>query len=311
MSHRKARLTPFGRWLIVHRVEELGWPVTHAADMGGISRATAYKWVRRFREEGLEGLEDRSSAPIRRPRALSEQQVRRICQARLRTKVGPHRLGPQLGHPRSTVYGVLRRRGLARLDLLDRPTGIPVRRYEREHPGELVHLDVKKLGRIPAGGGHRVHGDRTRRGRRIGFDFVHVAIDDHSRWAFVEIHPDERGTTAAGFVLHAAAHFAEHGISIERVMTDNAKCYTESKVFAAALSEIGATHKRTRSYRPQTNGKAERFIQTLLREWAYDRAYRSNAERLRRLPRVVGAYNRTRPHTSLGGLPPISRVSTT
>jgi transposase InsO family protein len=172
-------------------------------------------------------------------------------------------------------------------------------------------LDVKKLGRIPAGGGHRVHGDRTRRGRRIGFDFVHVAVDDQSRWAFVEIQPDERGTTAAGFVLRAAAHFAEHGIAIERVMTDNAKCYTESKVFAAALSEIGATHKRTRSYRPQTNGKAERFIQTLLKEWAYDRPYRSNAERVRRLPRVVESYNLRRPHASLGGLPPISRVSTT
>ncbi|MGH2590868.1 MAG: leucine zipper domain-containing protein, partial [Actinomycetota bacterium] len=181
VAHRRARLTPFGRWLIVHRVNDLGWPVARAAEMSGVSRATAHKWLRRHREGGLHGLEDRSSAPHRRPRALSEPQVRRICRARVRAKVGPHRLGPQLGHPRSTVYGVLRRRGLHRLDRLDRPTGAPIRRYERERPGELVHVDVKKLGRIPRGGGHRIHGDRTRRGRRIGHDFVHVAVDDHTR----------------------------------------------------------------------------------------------------------------------------------
>ena len=311
MSHRRARLTPFGRWLIVHRVEDLGWPVAHVAAMSGVSRATAYKWLRRFREEGLSGLEDRSSAPLRRPRALPDREVARICRARLRTKDGPHRLGPELGHPRSTIYAVLRRRGLSRLDRLDRPTGVPIRRYERERPGELVHLDVKKLGRIPPGGGHRIHGDRTRRGRSIGHDFVHVAVDDHSRLAYVEVHPDERGETAAAFVLRTAAHLATHGIAIERVMTDNAKCYVESKAFQQALTDIGASHRRTRNYRPQTNGKAERFIQTLLKEWAYDRAYPNNAARLRRLPRVVETYNLRRPHTALGGLPPISRVSTT
>ena len=311
MAHRRARLTPFGRWLIVHRVTELGWPVAHAAEMSGVSRATAHKWLRRHREGGLQGLEDRSSAPHRRPRALSEAQVRRICRARVRAKVGPHRLGPQLGHPRSTVYGVLRRRGLQRLDLLDRPSGAPIRRYERERPGELVHLDVKKLGRVPQGGGHRIHGDRTRRGRRIGHDFVHVAVDDHSRWAFVQVHPDERGETTAAFLTATAAHFAEFGIRIERVMTDNAKGYVESRAFQAALASIGATHKRTRSYRPQTNGKAEAFIWTLQREWAYARAYSSNRSRLRALLPFVDTYNRRRPHTALGGLPPISRVQTT
>jgi len=311
VSHRRARLTPFGRWLIVHRVEDLGWPVAHVAAMSGVSRATAHKWLRRFRAEGLSGLEDRSSAPTRRPRALPQQEVARICRARVRTKNGPHRLGPELGHPRSTIYGVLRRNGLSRLDRLDRPTGVPIRRYERERPGELVHLDVKKLGRVPPGGGHRIHGDRTRRGRNIGHDFVHVAVDDHSRLAYVEVLPDERGESAAGFILRTAAHLAEHGIAIERVMTDNAKCYTDSRAFHEALEVIGAAHRRTRSYRPQTNGKAERFIQTLLKEWAYDRAYPNNAARLRRLPKIVETYNHRRPHTALGGLPPISRVSTT
>jgi transposase InsO family protein len=297
--------------LIVYRVTELGWPVARAAEMAGVSRATAHKWLRRHREGGLQGLEDRSSAPHRRPRALSERQVKRICRARLRAKVGPHRLAPELGHPRSTVYGVLRRRGLHRLDLLDRPTGAPIRRYERARPGELVHLDVKKLGRIPLGGGHRIHGDRTRRGRRIGHDFIHVAVDDHSRWAFVQVHPDERGETTAAFLAAAAAHLAEIGIRIERVMTDNAKGYVESRAFQAALAAIGATHKRTRSYRPQTNGKAEAFIWTLQREWAYVRPYRSNEERLRALAPFIDTYNRRRPHTALGGLPPISRVQTT
>jgi transposase InsO family protein len=188
---------------------------------------------------------------------------------------------------------------------------VPIRRYERERPGELVHLDVKKLGRVPAGGGHRIHGDRTRRGRRIGHDYIHVAVDDHSRFAYVEVLGDERGETAAGFIVRTAAHLASHGIAIERVMTDNAKCYVESLAFHEALDAIGAAHRRTRSYRPQTNGKAERFIQTLLKEWAYERPYSSNAARLRRLPTFVETYNRRRPHTALGGLSPISRVSTT
>ena len=313
MSHGRARLTPFGRLLLVNRIEEDGWTVAGAAESVGVSRATAYKWLRRFREEGIPGLEGRSSAPHRRPQALTEREIERICRARRRLKVGPHRLGPELGHPRSTIYAVLRRRGLSRLSYLDRPTAIPVR-YERERPGELLHVDVKKLGRIRPGGGWRKLGQTSEakapKGRGAGYDYLHVAVDDHSRYAFVEVHPDERGVTCAGFVLRAAAHLADLGVQVERVMTDQAKNYVLSRVFAEALSEIGAHHVVTRPYRPQTNGKAERFNRSMLDEWAYVRLYRSNGARLAALPRWIDTYNRRRPHTALGGRPPISRVST-
>jgi transposase InsO family protein len=186
-------------------------------------------------------------------------------------------------------------------------------RYERERPGELIHIDVKKLGRIPPGGGHRVHGRRVRpnRERGHGYDYLHVAIDDHSRYAYVEIHPDERGTTCTGFLIRTAQHFAELGVGIERVMTDQAKNYVRSRDFQGALADLGATHKVTRPYRPQTNGKAGRFNRTLLDEWAYAKLYRSNGARLAALPRWIQIYNHRRPHTALDGLPPISRVSTT
>jgi transposase InsO family protein len=215
-----------------------------------------------------------------------------------------------LGHPRSTVYGVLRRNGCSRLQDTDRSTRIPIR-YEREHPGELLHIDVKKLGRIPPGGGHRMFGRSTemrRRQRARGNDFLHVAVDDHSRVAFVQVHPDEQGTTTARFLLDAAAHFAELGVKIERVMTDRHLSYMRSQAFQEAMASIGARHTPTRKYRPQTNGKAERFIQTMLREWAYRRLYTSNAARLRALPRWLDSYNRRRPHTALGGRPPVSRL---
>jgi transposase InsO family protein len=298
--------------LLVDRVLEEGWSVVAAADSMGISRATAHKWLRRFREEGPSGLEDRSSAPRRHPHALPAHDVRRIVRARRRLKVGPHRLGPELGHPRSTVYAVLRREGLSRLSHLDRPTAIPIR-YEREHPGELVHIDVKKLGRVPEGGGHRVRGRAAARPnhRGDGYDYLHVAVDDRSRWAFVEVHPDERGPTCAGFLRRTAEHFAELGIRIEQVMTDRAMNYTLSRDFLAAVADLDAVHLVTRPYRPQTNGKAERFNRTMLAEWAYLRLYRSNRARLDALPRWLNTYNRRRPHTALGGLPPISRVQTT
>jgi transposase InsO family protein len=312
--HRRARLTPFGRLLLVSRIVEQGWSVPAAAGSLGVSRATAHKWVKRFRDEGLDGLEDRSSAPRRRPRALAQREVERILRARRRLKVGPHRLGPELGHARSTVYGVLRRHGLSRLAHLDRPTAAPVR-FERDRPGELLHVDVKKLARIRPGGGWRVLGRsaKTHAPRRggPGYDYLHAAVDDRSRYAYVEVLDDERGATCAAFVLRAAAHFAEHGVRIERVLTDRAPSYVLSRDFASALTSIGAVHRTTRPYRPQTNGKVERFNRTMLDEWAYARLYRSNQARTDALERWLTTYNRRRPHTVLGGFPPISRLTTT
>lgn len=312
MAHRRARLTPFGRLFLVTRIVEEGWSVAATAESMGISRATAHKWLRRFREEGVAGLEDRSSAPHRSPHALPAREVRRIVAARRRLKRGPHQLAPMLGHPRSTIYAVLRRQGLSRLSFTDRPTGVPIR-YERERPGELVHIDVKKLGRVPAGGGHKMRGRAAARPRHRGdgYDYLHVAIDDRSRWAYVEVHADERGSTCAGFLRRTAEHLASVGVSIEAVMTDRAMNYVVSREFRDSLAAIGAQHLVTRPYRPQTNGKAERFNRTMLEEWAYVKLYRSNRARLDALPRWIDTYNHRRPHTALGGLPPVSRLETT
>jgi transposase InsO family protein len=311
VGHRRAALTPFGRRLVVQRVLVEGWTQAAAAAATGVSRATVAKWVKRFREEGLLGLEDRSSAPHRRPHALRPAAVQQILRARRRTGDGPHRLGPMLGHPRSTVYAVLRRHGCSRISDTDRTTRIPIR-YERERPGEIVHVDVKRLPRVPSGGGHRFLGrsTETRTKPKTGHDYLHVAVDDHSRVAFVQVHPDELGTTTARFLLDAAAHFAELGVKIERVMTDRHLSYTHSRDFKTAIEVIGARHITTRRYRPQTNGKAERFIQSMLREWAYRRLYVSNGARLRALESWVDFYNRRRPHTALGGRPPFSRLTT-
>jgi transposase InsO family protein len=277
-----------------------------------VSRATAYKWVRRFQEEGPEGLQDRSSAPRHCPHALRPGQVHRILAARRRTKQGPHRLGWSLGHPRSTVYAVLRRHGLHRLAWMDRPTGRVIRRYERARPGELVHIDVKKLGRVPPGGGWRLRGRGPRTGadrrRRLGYDFLHAAVDDHSRLAYVEVHPDERSATTASFLHRAGAFFASRGVIVERVMTDNAFSYRHSAAFRAELLAMGARHILIPPRRPQVNGKVERFNRTLLEEWAYVRLYRSNGARLRALDRWLEFYNSSRPHTALGGRPPASRL---
>ena len=225
---------------------------------------------------------------------------------RRRRRQGPHRLGYHLGMPRSTIYGVLRRHGMSRLVYTDRTSGVVVR-YQRQHPGELVHLDVKKLGRIPDGGGHRIHGRAAaRRGRGIGYDYLHSAVDDRSRVAFSQLLPDETGATSARFLVEAAAFFAEHGVVIQRVLTDNAKAYAESVVFAETAAGLGIRRKRTRPYRPQTNGKVERFNRTLLEEWAYARLYRSNTERRRAFRRWLRSYNHRRPHTALDGLTPIA-----
>jgi len=305
MLHRTAKLTPFGRRLLVDRIVVEGWAPAIAAETVGVSRATAYKWLRRYRTEGPDGLEDRSAAPRHQPRALAERDVRRILRLRRRLRVGPHRLGPLLSHPRSTVYGVLRRHGVSRLAHADRLTGAPLR-YVRERPGELLHVDVKKLGRVPDGGGHRLLGPSARHDRGLGYDYLHVAIDDATRLAFVGVHADERAATTVRFMRDAVAFFAGHGVRVERVMTDNAMTYTRSRLLVEAFAELGIRHLRTRPRRPQTNGKAERFIGTLQREWAYTRLFRSNAERLASLPRWLDTYNRRRPHAALGGLAPLT-----
>ena len=289
MLYRTAKLTPFGRQLLVSRILIKGWPPATAAEMLGVSRATAYKWLRRYRDEGAAGLDDRSARPHRRPRALPEREVRRILVARRRLRVGPHRLGPLLGHSRSTVYGVLRRHGVSWLAHADRLTGVPVR-YVRERPGELVHIDVKKLGRVPPGGGHRMLGPEARNHLGLGHDYLHVAIDDATRVAYVAVRPDELAASTASFVAEAVTFFASHGVSVERVMTDNALTYVRSGSLRTLFGELSIRHVRTRPRRPQTNGKAERFIGTLQREWAYSRLFRSNDERLRTLPGWVDAY---------------------
>ena len=296
----------FGRRLLVDRIELEGWPIAHAAAMTGVSRQTATKWVRRYRAEGLAGLEDRTSRPHRSPRSLAPGQVAAILAARHELGLGPHRLAPVVGSPRSTIGDVLRRHGLSRLRDRDRPSGVPIR-YVRERPGELLHIDVKKLGRIPDGGGHhfRGRGNGTPRARR-GYDYVHHAIDDASRVAYVDVFADERGPTCAAFLRDVAAWFARQGVRIERVMTDNAKNYVESRDFQAALDDLGARHKRTRPRRPQTNGKSERFNRTLLDEWAYARPYETNNARLLALPGFVDHYNNHRPHSALKGLTPMA-----
>jgi len=309
VAHRMAKLNVFGRQLLVARVEQEGWTAARAAEAQGVSRATAYKWLRRYRDEGGDGLLDRSSRPHHSPRSLSADQVELIVRTRVRRRYGPHRLAPLTGHPRSTISKVLVRAGMSRLRDAERMTGVPVR-YVRDHPGALVHQDHKKLGRIPDGGGHRLlgleRGLRNRRGAAWGYDHFEVVVDDMSRVAYVAHVPDESGTSAARALLEAATFFAEHGVAIERVLTDNGLIYTDSQRYAEALATVGARHKRTRPYRPQTNGKAERFIKTLIGEWAYGTFYRSNAERLAALPRWLRFYNHDRPHTALDGRSPMT-----
>ncbi|MGW2207600.1 IS481 family transposase [Streptomyces sp. NPDC001774] len=311
MAHRNARLTVFGRRLLVERVRS-GRPVAHVAAEMGVSRATAHKWIRRWRAEGDAGLHDRSSRPHATPHRTAAAVEARVCDLRRTRKLGPARIGPIVGLPTSTVQRILTRHRLNRLAWIDRPTGTVIRRYERDRPGELIHVDVKKLGRIPDGGGHRTLGRQAGRATRnsMGFDYVHSAVDDHSRLAYSEIHPDEKVATCAGFLTRAAAFFHTCGITrIERVLTDNAWAYRKGLAWKNALDDIGATGKLTRAYRPQTNGKVERFNRTLLDEWAYQRPYTSNTERTEALTDFLHTYNHHRCHTALEGKPPISRVN--
>jgi transposase InsO family protein len=307
MARARARLTPLGRQLLVDRIAA-GWTISGAAQAGGISRQSGSKWWYRFRAEGSAGLIDRSSAVRRQRRRHGDAVVAELCALRVERLVGPHVLAWEMRLARSTVYAILRRHRLNRLDRLEPQPAVVL--YERARPGELLHLDTKKLGRIGSGGGHRALG-RTAKHRHegIGWDRVHVAVDDHSRLAYVEEVLDESPATTIGFLDRARAFYSAHGIVVERVLTDNGTAY-RSKLFAAALGELGIGHRRTRPYRPQTNGKAERFIRTLLGEWAYVHAFDSTAQRVAELPLWLDFYNRRRPHWS-SGQPPISRCPST
>jgi len=303
--HKNARLTPLGRAVMISRIEDEGWPVRRAAEASGVSVKTAYRWLGRRRRGPSEDFTDRSSAPRRCPRRVSPQRVAEIERLRRARMTGPA-IARALGMARSTVGLVLRRLGLGKLKNLDPKP--PVIRYERSRPGEMIHLDIKKLGRFQATG-HRITGDR-RLGRspHAGWDFLHVCVDDASRLAYTEILPSEGQADTAAFLERALAWLARHGVAVERVMTDNGSAY-RSKRFAQTLRNAGLRHVRTRPYTPRTNGKAERFIQTSLREWAYAQPYRSSAERSQAIGPWTDAYNLTRPHAGIGGLTPWQRVT--
>ena len=322
MSHRNARLTVRGRLLLVDRVCRQRWPVAHAAKAMGISRQCAHRWVNRYRCLGEAGLADRSSRPQRSPFRTPAAVEQQVLQLRRTERRGQDWLGPELGVPPRTVSRILHRHQVPRLVECDPITGQPIRasktttvRYERDRPGELVHMDVKKIGKIPAGGGWRAHGRQmgrtsAQKKARIGYDYVHSVVDDHSRLAYSEILADEKGPTCSAFLLRAAGYFADHGIpTIERVMTDNALAYRYS--LSGAITELGARQIFIKPHCPWQNGKVERLNRTLQIEWAYRQVFQTNAERATALAPWLEYYNTRRRHTALGGLPPISRLSPT
>jgi transposase InsO family protein len=310
--HGNARTCPNSRRLLVDRVCDQSWSVSAAADAAGISERTAYRWLARWREAGAEGLSDRSSAPRRIPHRTAPERVQAIAALR-RLHMTAAEIAEVLRMALSTVSAVLKRIGLGKRSRLAPPE--PANRYERKRPGELVHLDIKKLGRI-AGAGHRVSGSRSSQNRQrrlnrrtggLGWEFVHVAVDDATRLAYAEVLSNERGATAAGFVHRAIAWFESFGITVERVLSDNGACY-RSNAHALELAELGVRHLFTRPYRPRTNGKAERFIQTLTNRWAYGAIYGSSAERTAALSGWLTHYNFKRPHGSLSHKPPGARL---
>lgn len=301
--HKNAKLTPAGRAELVKRVLFEMQTVGEVARAMGVSGRTVRKWVHRYQTGGEGSLGDRSSRPRRSPRAFPRKRVEQIERLRRRRYTGL-RIAEELKLAVSTVGLWLRRLGLGRLKCLE-PKPVVVR-YERKRPGELLHLDTKKLARI-SGVGHRIHGDRTTRVRGIGWEFLHVCVDDATRVAYAEVLPDERQTSATAFLERAISWFRDRDVHVERVMTDNGNCYV-SRSFRRALERLGARHIRTRPYRPQTNGKAERFIQTAKREWAYARAYRTSAARTHMLAGFLSRYNRRRPHRALGNQTPLSRL---
>ena len=314
MSHANAFLTSRGRLKLASAVVHDGWNLRRAAERFQCSPATAKKWADRFRAGGVAAMEDRSSRPHRSPNQTPTRTERRIINLRFTRRWGPHRIGYHLHLARSTVEAVLRRYKMPLLAHLDQNTGLPVRRpaprrYEHDAPGDLVHVDIKKLGRIPDGGGHRTLGRALGRRNRsgMGYSFLHHAVDDHSRLAYSEDLDDERKETAAGFWIRANAFFNNHGITVKAVLTDNGSCY-RSKLFAESLGPH-VKHRKTRPYRPQTNGKVERFNRTLAEEWAYAQTYLSDHARAATYQDWIHHYNHHRPHTGIGGKSPIERLS--
>jgi transposase InsO family protein len=307
--HKNARLTPAGREIMVRRIVEGGQTPKAVSAAVGVCPRTVQKWVKRFRAEGPAGLQDRSSRPHRVRRPTSAEAIGRI-EALRRQRWTVAQIAREAGVSKATVSRILRRLGLNRLRSLE--PAEPVRRYQREHPGELIHIDIKKLGRID-GIGHRITGDRRgqsnrrSRGEGLGWEFVHVCIDDASRIAFAQVMPDERKQSAVAFLKAALAYYQSLGVTVARVMTDNGGCYRAFD-FRDACRDLGLKHIRTRPYTPTTNGKAERFIQSALREWAYAQPYTHSDRRTAELPRWLHRYNWHRPHGSLEAKPPISRL---
>jgi transposase InsO family protein len=310
-----ARLSVKGRELLIDRLLIQGWSLTQAAEAAGVSERTTHKWLARYRAEGAPGLLDRSSAPLRVANRTGERRVEAIAALRRLPMTGAE-IGEALGMALSTVSGILTQIGMGKLGRLGLE---PAVRYERQVPGELIHIDVKKLGRIHAGAGHRVHGKRGRytsqridaEGRvrnTVGWEFVHIAIDDATRLAYVEVLTDEKALTAIAFLRRAVAYYKSYGITVEQLITDNASAY-RSSVHAIACRALGIRHLRTRPYRPQTNGKAERSIRTMLGGWAYGAIYRDSRERTSALAGWIDFYNRRRPHGALSHKPPIARLN--
>ena len=314
--HAKARLSPIGRQLLIDRIERESWTVCAAAESAGISERTARKWLARWRVEGEGGLRDRSSAPLRVANKTDAQTVAAILALR-RVKFTAAEIAELLGRPLSTISAVLKRNGLGRLSRL---RDEPVKRYERARPGELIHIDVKKLGRIQRGAGKRVRDGKKRhyntthtdaagvRRNTVGWDAIHIAIDDATRLAYAEVLPDETGATAAAFLRRAVAFYARYGIHVQRLLTDNGSPY-RSAAHAITCTQLGIRHLRTRPYRPQTNGKAERFIRTMLEGWAYGPIYGSSAQRTAALDGWLWHYNHRRRHQALGRATPITRLN--
>ncbi|HET8960802.1 IS481 family transposase [Nocardioides sp.] len=322
-THANAALTPRARLRLAQLVIDHGWSPARAAERYDVSWRTAKKWADRYHAEGRAGMVDRSSRPHHQPNRTPAPVVRKIVHLRWKQRLGPIQIGDRLGIPASTVHAVLVRCRLNRLSHVDRATGEPIRRYEHEHPGDLLHMDVKKLGRVPDGGGWRYVGRQQGKANRIatagkprskwhnvliGTCFLHTVIDDHSRVAYVEARNDETRETASDVLRNAVAWFAERGVTVQRVLTDNGGCY-RSFLWRDTCAELGITHKRTRPYRPQTNGKIERFHRTLVEGWAFKKFYNSDSARMAALPAWIHEYNHHRPHSGVGKAAPITRLN--